>query len=105
MGVHNKKFIHMKRAGGYRIMKLYLIRNKNDIIKLRSIFNPNLTCKVKRIISIITMCLYIITISRKHFKKLPIVAAHLRSLRSDNSSSKGHPRPIKQELRTVPASN
>ena len=29
---------------------------------------------------------------------LPDVAAHLRSLRADDPSSKGHPRPIKQKL-------
>ena len=33
------------------------------------------------------------------------VAAHLRSLRSDDPPSKGHPRPIKQNLGTVPVSN
>ena len=40
------------------------------------------------------------------FKKFNIsVAAHLQSLRADDPSSKGHPMPIKQELRIVPALN
>ena len=40
------------------------------------------------------------TILRKspHFLVKVIVAAHLRSLRSDDSLCKGHPRPIKQNL-------
>ena len=35
-----------------------------------------------------------------HFDLLAAVAAHLRSLPSDDPSSKGHPRSIKQELET-----
>ena len=37
-------------------------------------------------------------------KRRGSVAAHLRSLRSDDSPSKGHPRPINQKLRIVPVS-
>ena len=38
------------------------------------------------------------SITSQYLRYLVYVAAHLRSLRADDSTNKGHPRPIKQEI-------